>query len=378
MEWSETLFVRSYDELSDGTRARDDYERLKIAAVLRRLLLDASPLVHQANRTHKKKLRFCINKVGDISELPVKPDLLFHAHGLDPKRFQIRDGTVDLKLDQFLAQPLIELQETVITIADVIKFAANKVGGVHLDATRDAHEMKIDAALAKVSASGMHPLAIALETVATITLTALKPLREAIAKLPPAFPLIAWYKRERDGAVYFAGRGQFLETNFKEPVANGISWNSVLRIMPQAQRGNRVIYEIGNADGSPPRLSIKFGDDGGLSALAEINGEVRLAVRADQFDKSPFFDRSAYIAVDLYYEGDNVQLALYVNNQRVAHDAKNGIFTQRSMDRHTIGSALDGGNSATFEMREMVLGSRCPSLEERAALAEYLWLQWHG
>src|SRR5688500_17536343 len=101
MDWAEKLFVRSYDELEDGLKARDDYERLKIAASLRRLLLDASPLVHQANKNHKLRIRFRINKVGNISNVPFKPDLLFHAHGLDPNRFKIRDGTVDLKLDQY-------------------------------------------------------------------------------------------------------------------------------------------------------------------------------------------------------------------------------------------------------------------------------------
>jgi hypothetical protein len=378
MDWVQKLFVRCYDEISDGLKARDDYERLKAAAALRRMLVDEAPLALQANREHKLKLRFTINRVGDISEAPLKPDLLFHAHGLDPNRFKVRDGTVDVTLERFLRQPLIELPDATVTVSDLIKFAANKAGGIHFDKSRDTHESKIDAALSKLSATGLHPLAISLETIETIALTALKPLRDAIATLPPSLPLIAWYKVKRTGAIYFEGRGQFFETNFKAPVTNGISWNGVLRVMRQAEQTRRTIYEIGNANGERPKLSIMIDANGDFMASAEVDAHTDLVVRAKGFKKSPFFDRSTYIGVDLCYRLDSVDLALFINTQRISIDTAVGVFASRSMSRHTIGSQLDGKQSATFEIRELVLAARCPSKEERDALAEYLWLQWHG
>ena len=378
MDWPEKLFVRSYDELESALRARDDYERLKIAATLRRLLLDASPLIHQANKTHRLKIRFRINRVGNISDLPFQPDLRFHAHGLDPHRFQIRDGTVDLKVDQFLSQPLIELPESIVTIGDVIKFGANKAGGVHLDASRDEHEAIIETALGKLSSSGFEPLAIALETIATITLAALTPLRDAIAQPPSALPLIAWYKSKRTGSIHFAGQGQYLKTDFKEAVNADVSWNAVVRILPQAEPGTRTIYEIGNLNGQFPRLSVTFDSKGNLKATAQLDDHRVLIANAPNYHKSPFFDRRTYVGVDLCYLDGSTRLSLYVNARRIATNAVDGKIEARVMSRHTIGAALDGAQSVAFDMSEMIIASRCPNERERSDIAEYLWLQWHG
>jgi hypothetical protein len=378
MDWVQKLFVRCYDEIVDGLKARDDYERLKAAAALRRMLVDEAPLATQANQEHKLKLRFTINRVGDISEIPLKPDLLFHAHGLDPNRFKVRGGTIDVTLEKFLRQPLIELPDAMVSVSDLIKFAANKAGGIHFDKRRNTHESKVDAALSKLSATGLHPLAISLETIETIALTGLKPLRDAIATLPPNLPLVAWYKVKRTGAIYFEGRGQFLETNFKAPVMNGISWNGVLQVMRQAEETRRTIYEIGNDNGEPPKLSIMIDANGDLMASAEVDAHTALVVRAKDFKKSQFFDRSTFVAVDLCYREDGVELSLAINTERVSVDTAVGVFPSRSMNRHTIGSQLDGKQSATFKIRELVLAARCPLKQERDALAEYLWLQWHG
>jgi hypothetical protein len=377
MDWVDELFVRRYDDLSNGLGARDDYERVKLAAGLRQMLLDESPLVHQANRERRLKFRFRVNNVGDSSALPIKPDLLFHAHGLDPDRFQVSGGTRELKLDQFLTHPLIEAPDGVVRIADVIRFAANKAGGVHLDPTRDAEEARLDAAMDRIAGLGVHPLAIALETITRISLAALRPLRDAIVKLPADLPLFAHYKLDRGGAIRFEGLGQFLETNFTQDFAKGFSWNAVIRIMRQGEPGLRTIYEIGNLNGDPPQLSIAMNERGALIASAEVATDMRLTVEAEGYDKSPLFDRFAYIGVDLCYGHTGVELALYLNAKRSAADSREGAFSARSLTRHTIGSRLDGQQSATYEIRELVLATRCPSAEERSSLANYMWMQWH-
>ncbi len=378
MDWAETLFVRCYDEISAGLRARDDYERLKTAAALRQMLVDAAPLAFQANKKHRLKIRFRLNSVPSLTEMKSRADLSFHAHGLDPNRFQFPGGTINVKLDEFIKQPIIEWSDGEATIADVIKFAANKIGGIHLDATRDEHETRIEEALSKFSSGGLiHPLAIALETVATISLAALKPLRDTIVRIPSSLPLMAWYKREPNSAILFQGHGQFLETNFKKPITHGVSWNCVLRIMPQAERGNRAIYEIGNRNGDPPKLSIMF-DGESLSASAELAPTKSLSVRAPQFQKTPFFDRISYIAVDFFDFESKTDLALYINERPIAADTAEGDSRWGSFSRHTIGSQLDGGLSSTFQLHELIIAARCPSRQERSRLAEYFWLQWHG
>ena len=188
MDWVDELFVRRFDDLADGLRARDDYERLKVAAGLRQMLLDESPLVHQANRSRRLKLRFRVNKTRDHSHLPVQPDVLFHAHGLDPTVFQVREGTRELKLEQFLALPLVETPQAPISVADLIRYGANKAGGVHLDPARDDSDTRLEAAFGRMAAFGVHALAIALQTITRITLAALRPLRDSIVRLPDLTP----------------------------------------------------------------------------------------------------------------------------------------------------------------------------------------------
>ncbi len=190
MDWVDELFVRRFDDLADGLRARDDYERLKVAAGLRQMLLDESPLVHQANRSRRLKLRFRVNKTRDHSHLPVQPDVLFHAHGLDPTVFQVLEGTRELKLEEFLGHPLVETPQGAISIADLIRYGANKAGGVHLDPARDESDARLEAAFGRMAAFGVHAIAIALQTITRITLAALKPLRDAIVRLPATLPLL--------------------------------------------------------------------------------------------------------------------------------------------------------------------------------------------
>lgn len=56
----EQLFIRVYDELCAKVISRDAYEVLHISALLRKMFIDDHPLLHQANATHHKNIKFKI------------------------------------------------------------------------------------------------------------------------------------------------------------------------------------------------------------------------------------------------------------------------------------------------------------------------------
>ena len=209
---AEELFIRRYDDLVTGLGARDDYELLKVAAVLRQLLLDEQPLVHQANTTARLRLRVRVNAAHSPDDLPVKPSVHLMGLGLDPTSFTTAGGTEDLTIDQFLRCVLMTGDDVEVTVRDVIKHAANKAGGVHYDERRSDEAEELDAIVAKLSALGVHALAITLQTIARVTITSLAPLRRALVRLPDDLILFAHYKLA-SGALSFSGHSQFLETN---------------------------------------------------------------------------------------------------------------------------------------------------------------------
>ena len=58
---ADQLFLRTLEDLDRRTTVADEYEALLAAGLLRKLLLDEAPLVHQVNRYRRERIRFRIN-----------------------------------------------------------------------------------------------------------------------------------------------------------------------------------------------------------------------------------------------------------------------------------------------------------------------------
>lgn len=379
MEWPDELFVRRYDDLVRGIESTDDYELLKLAAGLRQLLLDEEPLLHRANRSRRLKIRFRVNRVDAASGLlDIIPDgVLFHAQGLDPLIFQTKVGAEEKTLDQFLSQNLIESRSGAVSVSDIIKFSANKIGGVHFDTKRSEDEARVERLLATMSQFGAHSLAIALRTITSIVLVGLRPLRDSIVKLPESFPLFAHYKLPKKGAIKFDGIQQFLETNLTTQLLSGFSLHAVMQINRQPGNGNRVVYEVGNADGSPQAVSLYVNGEGLLCARALLGASSAIEIVARNVPKDYFLRGYSYIGLDLELTADVASLSLYLEGRQAVTGSHAYGSNQISVSRHTIGSNLSGGMAAALELKELVLGSRGSSPEEREQIANYFWLQWH-
>jgi hypothetical protein len=65
----DALFIRTLRDLEQKASSSDEYEVLLAAGLLRKLLMDALPLVDQVNATRRLKLRFLLNSPTPYEEM---------------------------------------------------------------------------------------------------------------------------------------------------------------------------------------------------------------------------------------------------------------------------------------------------------------------
>lgn len=298
---SEELFVRRFDELKESIQAVDDYNLLKIAAILRQLLLDEQPLVHKAIRETEIRPIFKVNLASRMDDIPIKPAIHVMGAGLDPLSMPSKKGAENLTLEQFVSRVVIIRGDAEITVRHLIKFAANKAGGVHFDLHREDEYLEVDIVLKELAKLGVHGLTVTLQAIGRVTLASLSPLRKALVKLPDEIILIAHYKiPDPKDSISFDGKNQFLETTFNETTTKDFSWNAILKIQEQTDFGERVIYEIGFDDKKEFHgLKVVYSKKGTLSAIATNGDDITLECGFEDFNKSIFYKQFFYLNIEL-------------------------------------------------------------------------------
>ena len=187
---AEKLFVSTLDDLAARTSGEvTEYSLLRAAGLLRQLLLDGNPLVHQAARRHPDvPIRF-----------QVRVDKLDHAHemqywlGLDPETAPPERGaTRDVDLQGLLAVPVILLDRgrTILLLKHVITWAAHVSGGIHRGRPREREiehrafeAFPVKLGLHREAAPAEQDIPMELEyirVIAPVVLRGLEPLRRAI------------------------------------------------------------------------------------------------------------------------------------------------------------------------------------------------------
>lgn len=124
----ELSFLRFTLDLQARIATNDPFNLREASAILRRLLLDARPIIHLVNRTYRQKLRFPFVEERHIKEPPEGPAFQFSnlcPDFADPAKFQI------LSLDDFLAKPVLRDRERSFTVREVVDVCANLKGGIH-------------------------------------------------------------------------------------------------------------------------------------------------------------------------------------------------------------------------------------------------------
>ncbi len=177
------FFVDTLDDLqSRATWDASEYALLRASALLRELLVDPKPLVEQANREHRLRLRY------QVRTPPSTPGLLFWL-GIDPEEPADGGPIKSLTVSQLLAQNLVFSASMAFSVRDLITYGANVLGGVHHgDASSDVHRALRDAPL-KIEHGGRPLGLVAMVPIAHVVLSGVRPLSDAIrAGLPPARP----------------------------------------------------------------------------------------------------------------------------------------------------------------------------------------------
>jgi hypothetical protein len=126
----EVLFVRNIDGLRAILKEPSADRLFDSAHLLRQLLVDGNPILHQANRAARLKITFFVNRVQP--DPPGLPEPVFRqiAEGISPSLVPKPEPQA-LNLDGFLRHPVLQIQGDWATVRDIIQNVANYAGAVH-------------------------------------------------------------------------------------------------------------------------------------------------------------------------------------------------------------------------------------------------------
>lgn len=158
-------------------RPWDEYALLRSSAIVRALLLDDAPLLHQVNRQRRRRIQFAVFESYVSAEiLKDKPFFYSVGSGLSP-RLSIVTGTVTtLNLDQFLKYRVTVVADRRIDVQTVVKFLANVAGGVHPGTPKTELEALLGEANDGLGIGGVGSIAASMQGIADVVATACEPL----------------------------------------------------------------------------------------------------------------------------------------------------------------------------------------------------------
>ncbi|MDA1330530.1 MAG: hypothetical protein DWG76_06775 [Chloroflexi bacterium] len=179
MNEKEELFIETIGDLKKRLESTNEYEILGISGLLRKLLIDNNPLVHQVNRNYKKKLDFEISVDQFFENLDKpgipRPEMYFVQDGIDPETSRPGKASKSVGLQALLATPVMLIKEKVYSVKDIVKFEANVMGGVH-SGYPDSSQEQISVISAEISIGGFRASLRQLKAIGRIVVRALEPL----------------------------------------------------------------------------------------------------------------------------------------------------------------------------------------------------------
>jgi hypothetical protein len=173
----EQLFLDTVADLKDKMARGDGYALIKASGLLRLLLADAHPLVHQVDKAYDLPLRF---ETIDYTMKPPYPQLIiFRWSVLDASAIpgaRKRSST----LDEFLAAEILTFEGKEFTVLQVIRAAAHVKGGVHAGTAESDHEQALLDLGRALTVGGLDASVAALRGIIAVTLAALEPIVAAV------------------------------------------------------------------------------------------------------------------------------------------------------------------------------------------------------
>ena len=177
---TETLFIRTLEDMECRLTATDPYEILLIAGLIRKLFLDDHPLVDQVNKKHRVKLCFEITVPINKPENESWPTFWTVQDGLDPDTAPPFKQRHNATRDQFFQTVVTVLNSHAYTVREIILFEANVVGAVHAGSTKTDKETVLKQFDSEIFVGGYGSSLRQLLAIARVVLKSLAPLRKAM------------------------------------------------------------------------------------------------------------------------------------------------------------------------------------------------------
>lgn len=182
------FFLETLDDLeSRAIWGASEYSLLRASALLRELLIDERPLVHQVNRKRQIRLRFGVRQApprdsNDLFWLGIDPSQSVEAAGLT-------GGTVtEVGIPQLLGLEMLFLGAFTLTARDLITLGANVRGGVHHGPATDPKHKAMQEFSIQVS-HGRTPIElVGMIPITNVLLVGLEPLRSTVRRELPDLP----------------------------------------------------------------------------------------------------------------------------------------------------------------------------------------------
>lgn len=155
-----------------------------VAAWMRQLLLDATPLVDIVNRELRLRIRFEVNTLPEsiTADLTTSQGVVHLGAGLSPALTRLGTPTRSLTRDQFLQEPILLTGFERITVRQMILWAANEAGGVHYDPQDGGTTLVLNRLMRAMDTPENPVLASTIIGIARIVRDGLEPLRATLAE----------------------------------------------------------------------------------------------------------------------------------------------------------------------------------------------------
>ena len=341
----EALFIRTLNDLHKSINSDDEYEVLRASALIRQLFLDGSnSLFDRVNRIHRTKLLFDIAEFDLAKNLIPTPDIWVSFQELDPKGAPPHWTHKKLKRDDFFAFIVARIEGHEYSIRELIKFAANTMGGVHSGTSTDDKEKNLEKLKGLYVFSNISTALLFVNAVGRNILEALTPLRNKII-----------------GIERFEN-------------AKGLSLFFAIVLLPLPDKEN-FIHDVGIEE-NRNRLSIFLNSSGEL-CLRYINSVGRrYLLNAGSEGFAYYYGQRTFLSFQVSYS--ETELFLCIEDEGWQHIEIQPIisseFSQETFDElnTVVGSNVTGKAETHMELIRYCIYSRILTLDEQRQLKDEL------
>lgn len=164
------LFVKTCQDLLAKSKSPDYYDKLRMAGLVRHLIVGPRSLLSMVNREPELPLEFWFREPGEDAATWQGP------MGFDASRREVAHGSVQRTgRDAFLASRVLHCQQW-LSVEQLLTTVAHAYGGFLSDVPHGLSREAIVAVDVAIQEGGAGPVAIALQEITGVVLRALIPL----------------------------------------------------------------------------------------------------------------------------------------------------------------------------------------------------------